>query len=453
MRGYATESGLAVRLATLLVGTAGLLTAARPAGAQSEYLQSGPMVGYSTMREVLLWAQTNRPAEVRFIYYDTEAPQRRYSTATVRTVADRAYTAKLVADSVQPGRRYAYELYLDGQRVERPYPLRFQTPVLWQWRTDPPPFRLVIGSCNYVIDPPYDRPGDPYGGNYEIFTRIFEQRPDVMLWLGDNAYLREADWNSRTGILYRYTHTRSLPELQPLLASTHHYAIWDDHDFGPDNSDRSYGRKGTTLEAFELFWGNPCSGADGRPGIACSFGWSDVEFFLLDNRYYRSPNDRVTGERTMLGREQLEWLIDALVDSQATFKIIAIGSQVLNPQPASENYSKYPEERAVLLEAIGRERIEGVLFLTGDRHRTELSRLDRPGTYPLYDLTVSPLTADLASEIEENELRIAGTLLVERNFAILDFQGPPDDRRMTIRVVDKDGQERWTRTIPANDLR
>ncbi len=120
MRGHATESGLAARLATLLVGTAGLLTAARPAGAQSEYLQSGPMVGYSTMREVLLWAQTNRPAEVRFIYYDIEAPQRRYSTATVRTAADRAYTAKLVADSVQPGRRYAYELYLDGQRVERP---------------------------------------------------------------------------------------------------------------------------------------------------------------------------------------------------------------------------------------------------------------------------------------------------------------------------------------------
>jgi alkaline phosphatase D len=33
---------------------------------QKEILQSGPMVGYSTMKEVLLWVQTNEAAEVHF---------------------------------------------------------------------------------------------------------------------------------------------------------------------------------------------------------------------------------------------------------------------------------------------------------------------------------------------------------------------------------------------------
>ena len=32
----------------------------------AEYLQAGPMVGYSTSRETLLWVQTNRPADVTF---------------------------------------------------------------------------------------------------------------------------------------------------------------------------------------------------------------------------------------------------------------------------------------------------------------------------------------------------------------------------------------------------
>ncbi|GIW22754.1 MAG: hypothetical protein KatS3mg068_1761 [Candidatus Sericytochromatia bacterium] len=65
--------------------------------------------------------------------------------------------------------------------------------------------------------------------------------------------------------------------------------------------------------------------------VFTKFEWSDVEFFLLDNRYYKSPNNRVTGEKTLLGKEQINWLIDSLVNSKATFKIIAMGVQVLNP--------------------------------------------------------------------------------------------------------------------------
>ena len=113
----------------------------------------------------------------------------------------------------------------------RPYKLRFQTLKLWQHREEPPPFRVALGSCAFVNEAPYDRPGRGYGNDYEIFMSINDRRPDIMLWLGDNTYLREPDWNTRTGVLNRYTHTRSLPQMQPLLAASHNYAIWDDHDF------------------------------------------------------------------------------------------------------------------------------------------------------------------------------------------------------------------------------
>jgi alkaline phosphatase D len=141
-----------VLLALLTAGATCL--AVPPRGiAQAEALQSGPMVGYATMREVLLWVQTNRPAEVGFVYWEMDKPEHRYRTERARTTKALAYAAKLTADSVQPGRRYGYELYIDGHLVERPHPLRFQTPVLWQWRTHPPDFRLAVGSCNYVNDP------------------------------------------------------------------------------------------------------------------------------------------------------------------------------------------------------------------------------------------------------------------------------------------------------------
>lgn len=423
--------------------------------AQEKYLQSGPMVGYSEMMEVLLWVQTNAPASVQFSYYEEGQPAQKYRTAEVRTELHSAYTAKLVADQVEPGRKYTYELYINGKLVKRPYPLKFQTQHLWQWREDPPPFRFVIGSCFYVNETEYDRPGKPYGDHYEIMTAIYQQQPDFMLWMGDNTYLREVDWYSRSGILHRNTHTRSLPELQPLLGSVHHYATWDDHDYGPNNSDRSFRQKADTREAFELFWGNPTYGIDGGPGITTMFQWADVDFFLLDNRTFRTPNRRSTGERTILGKQQLQWLIDALNASEAPFKMVVMGGQFLNPYNGYENYSGFPEEREQILRAISENDIYGVIFFDGDRHHSELSKLDRPGRYPIYDLTVSPFTAgpNPNAATEANYLRVENTFYGDRNFALLEVSGPRKDRVLKISLRDKTGAERWQQEIRAQALR
>ncbi|MCS6989429.1 MAG: alkaline phosphatase family protein [Chloroherpetonaceae bacterium] len=423
--------------------------------AQADLLQSGPMLGYSEMKEVLLWVQTKAQARVKFEYWEKGKPETRASTDEVLTNKQTAFVAKLVADKVEPGRRYEYALYINGQKVDRPYPLEFQTQPLWQWRTDPPEFTIALGSCYYRNEERYDRPGRGYGSDYEIFSAIHAKRPDLMLWLGDNIYLREPDWNAREGIFHRHAHQRALPELQPLLASTHHYAIWDDHDYGPNDHDRSFWNKEQTLEAFKLFWGNPAYGVAGLNGITGQAQWGDVELFLLDNRYNRSPNDRKTETRTILGEAQFRWLIDALVSSKATFKIVAIGGQVLNSVARYETYQNVaPEEKARLIKAITDEGVKGVVFVDGDRHHTELSKLDRAGTYPLYDLTVSPLTSgvNVNAAKEENAYRVPDTIVTERNFAILKFSGPLKDRAMTITIYNKDGNALWSRTIKASEL-
>ncbi|MEZ4948708.1 MAG: hypothetical protein R2784_04870 [Saprospiraceae bacterium] len=41
--------------------------------------------------------------------------------------------------------------------------------------------------------------------------------------------------------------------------------------------------------------------------------------------------------------------------SEATFKFIVSGGQMINPVPVFENYSNYPEERAHLLNLIEQE--------------------------------------------------------------------------------------------------
>jgi len=414
------------------------------------------MLGYTEMREVLLWVQTNAEAEVQFTYWTQDSLGNRNSdifyTKKIKTTEHSAFSAKAIADKVMPGQTYFYQLHINNDPITLDYPTTFQSQPLWMWRMDPPEFTVALGSCMYINEPIFDRPGKGYGSDYGIFNKIYEKSPDAMLWLGDNTYLREADWYTRTGILHRYTHTRSLPELQPLLASTHHFAIWDDHDFGPNDSDRSFIHKDKTLEAFDLFWGNPTTGVPQfEGGITTSFQWNDIEFILLDNRYFRSPNKRKSGDRTILGEDQFEWLIDKLAASKAPFKIVAIGGQVLNTYEKWENYiNHHHKERGRLLKRIEEENIKNVIFISGDRHHSELSKMTNGAGNSIYDLTCSPLTSGTGKRDEENRLRVEGTMVANQtNFGLMTFSGPRKERKLTMQIFNKEGQEIWKREIIA----
>ncbi len=435
----------------LLIGFAwGLVFAQKPA------LRAGPMLGTLQLREAKIWLQTTGSATVFLEYVDSArlAPPRR--TASVITRAEDAYTAAFTLAPLEPGTRYYYKVFLNGGVVALSDTLTFRTQPLWKWRTAPPDFRFAVGSCAYINDPAYDRPGEPYGGEYGIFDQIAAQKPDFMLWLGDNVYLREADWNSEAGILYRYTHSRSLPQLQRLLRQCAHYATWDDHDFGPNDADRSFWNRPATRRAFTLFWANPSYGVPSAPeGITTFFEWGDAEFFILDNRTYRAPNKRKTGERSFLGEAQLEWLIDALRFSRATFKFVVCGGQILSSSQGYENMIGYSEERAKLLRRIEEEGIGGVVFLTGDRHFSEISQLRLSNGQVLYEITSSPLTAKAFAEAEtrdKNALRVEGTLTTQRNFIVIQVTGPEQDRRLEVSCYNSEGVRLWNRTLQASEL-
>jgi alkaline phosphatase D len=437
---------------------AGLRSAVPPTATSSaaDTLAAGPMLADVTMREGTVWVQTTAPAVVRLVVEaDPLAGQpmaRPDTSAAVATAADGTAAVRLTG--LEPGTRYTYRVLVDGRPARVPYATALTTQPLWQYRTDPPAFTVAIGSCHYDNDG-YARPGAPYGGPTAIFEAIRAQSPDVMLWLGDNVYMRETDWWSPEGIAYRYAHGRATRDLQPLLASAVHYATWDDHDYGPNDSDRSYVHKGAALDVFRRYWPNPTHGVPGAPGAITQFQWGDAEFFLLDDRTYRSPN-RAPAPRTMLGETQLAWLLDALTASRSPFKVVAMGGQVVNPSEVFETYANVaPEERRRLFDEITARRIDGVVFLSGDRHMTELDRLERPGTYPLYDFTSSPLTAGPVTNPPDstNATRVPGTLVTGRhNFGTLSFAGPRTDRTLTMRTFGADGALLWATPPRPADL-
>jgi alkaline phosphatase D len=353
--------------------------------------------------------------------------------------------------SLEPGSRYWY--YVQFRDVCISDTLQVSTQPLWQFRTDPPTVRIALGSCAYINETAYDRLGKPYGGDYEIFTTIANDEFDAMVWLGDNVYLREIDFGSFEGYVHRYNHTRGNPELQTLMARGAHYAIWDDHDFGPNDCDGSYANKEWAKRAFDSFWANPAGGIGEAPELnATAFQYGDVDFFLLDNRSHR-VNHWMGEERSqMLGNVQMEWLLNNLKNSRAPFKFIAVGSQVISNAAIYENFAQFPEERRWLLAELNKLNIKGVVFLTGDRHNSELSKLQLENGNWVYDLTVSPLTSGSYDHSDEpNFNREQGTMIGDRNYGMLEISGTRKERTLRMQVKSTEGGILWERTIDADN--
>lgn len=407
--------------------------------AQHPNVQSGPMLGPITLRDASIWVQTKEAANVVIGYKEVNDTKAFTHSTKAYTKQEDGYCVTIHLTDLKPATTYQYKVLVENQEQKFDYPLQFTTQQHWQFRNEPPDFSFAAGSCFYINDPSYDRPGKPYGGEYDILGHMISSKPDFMVWLGDNTYLREGDFESRSGIYYRNMHTRSLKELQPFLAANPHYAIWDDHDYGPNDSDWIYPLKSHALDAFKDYWPSEAYGAGHTEGITNSFVWNDCQFFMLDNRWYRTVQKE---DGTILGEQQKYWLKEALLASKASFKFVAVGGQFLSDFADFENFANYKQERDEIIQFIDDFDIKNVVFLTGDRHHSEISKMVTPKGNIIYDVTSSAITSTTYDHTAEpNHLRVPGSMITSRNFAVFNVFGTKKDRKLEVYFKNTHGQE------------
>ena len=328
-----------------------------------------------------------------------------------------------------------YSIKIANPNGETIHSLLFQTPA--SKAKEGTEYSFATGSCAYINDSTADRPGKPYGGGYEIFESIAAKSPSFMLWLGDNIYLRNNEWTSRDGIRKRYEHTRGIGEMRTLFPSCPQYAIWDDHDYGPNDQDSTYEFAELSRAEFKSQWGTE---AYRSPEGMGHFSYPGIDFFLLDNRSHRAPNDLEDKSKAYFGKKQLRWLLNELEKSDANFKIIATGGQILNTDAVHENYANYHEEREWLIAEISKRNLKNVIFLTGDRHRSEVSKLKLENGFVIYDFTVSPLSSKTYPSQENNTLVIENSEIIVKNFGLITYKQSKDKASLMIAFHNKKGQ-------------
>ena len=357
----------------------------RLASEHSIQLIHGPMLGCVTDHGAKVWVRT--VDEVPICIVVSTSPDlkgtERIQSAPTSSRADRDYTAVAEIDGLQANTTYYYDVLVDGKpTLKADYP---------SFRTYPPAgekaqFNVAFGG------------GASFVTYHErMWNTVAAQQLAGFLFLGDNIYI---DLPSEPNGLHHYSYYRrqSRPEYRQMIASTPIYAIWDDHDcamddlfFGPYVDKPSWKRP--LWSVFRNNWNNPAYGdEDERPGCWFKFSIGDVDFFLLDGRFYRT-NPYVENP-SMLGPRQKAWLLDAVTQSQATFKVLA------SPVPwafdtkgdSLDTWNGYPEERKEIFDYLGKKRIDGVVLISADRHRSDARLIERDNAYPLYEFESSRLT-------------------------------------------------------------
>ena len=431
---------------TLRVAGALLLTVATSSAARLVVMH-----GYADYTSALLWVQAEAPGPIHVHWLTEQDGVQHDLTLEASAANDDVVLARLTG--LAPGAGATYTIDGDGDR--RDGAVRAQP---YFRERDAPDITIAIGSCFFLAaaEPPWS--SSTYGGGYEIFDSIASKTPDLMVWMGDNLYFQPPDELDPASMAARYRRQRAYPALQRLLTAAPQVAIWDDHDYGPNDADMSYVMKGESLALFARYWANPSYGLPDARGVFGRARYGDVDIFLLDDRWYRSANRLLDGpEKTMFGAAQLAWLRNALVYSHATLKLVVNGTQMWNRANRFEGFNHYSYEQKALADWLVAQRVDGVVFATGDRHFSELLRIDRPGAYPLYEFTSSPLTShpweNPDSAERSNPDLVPGTLVAQRAFGLIRLTGTGGARRIAFESYDSKGTLLWRHELRAQDLR
>lgn len=307
-----------------------------------------------------------------------------------------------------------------------------------------------------------------------IWDAVLANAPDLFVLLGDNVY---ADTDNMAVLRAAYAQLAGQPGFQRLRMQVPVVATWDDHDYGFNDSGAEHIAKEGSKQVFLDFFGEPAQ-SDRRTragGIFTSYLLGEpgrhVQLILLDTRWDRSPLNRVSDaeydarrqlnvgpyaastdpDARLLGEEQWQWLADQL-EQPADLRIIATSVPFLQEGTGWEIWANFPAERQRLLDLIDATEANGVLFITGDTHRAQFSRLAAGVPYPLWEINSSGLTENVDPARVAPDANRLGDYFVGDNFGLIRIDWTDPDPMITLEIRGEDNSLQLQHELRLSEL-
>ncbi|MDC0368798.1 alkaline phosphatase D family protein [Opitutales bacterium] len=340
---------------------------------------AGPITGDVRANQATLWMYAPSKSKCTFSYLAEGSSKKINKTGNLTALSNQAAKVpgqifKSTMNGLAPDTRYQYQVSING-KADPKWKGSFKTAPVEGTSTA---FRMAITSCMHIKRA------------QRSWNLLLEEQPDLHLTVGDTHY---ADTTNPTVQLEHHLTYRREKEFAKVLQQVPTYAMWDDHDYGPNNSDGTAKGKEFSLAGWTQAWPNPPSGTSKTPGAFFKFSRGDVDFFVVDGRYHRSPNELPDDDKKrMLGDAQFEWLLNGLKNSKAKFKIIASGSVLEHSKV--DGWRIFTFSRHRLFDAIKEHKISGVMYIGGDMHKSlvwQHHESDRVG-YPMIEIMSSGIT-------------------------------------------------------------
>ena len=320
-------------------------------------------------------------------------------------------------------------------------------------------FKIAFGSCGNQND------------ELPIFNNVVNHQPDLFIFMGDNIY---GDTKDMSKLKEKYTLLGDKPSYKNLYNNVPIIATWDDHDYGWNDIGKNYKFKEQSKEIFLDFFKVPeKSSRRFHKGIYGAHyyktSYINIQIILLDERTFRDDlvqydNEHKEDSRysfynqaykpnidasvTILGKEQWIWLKNEL-SNPYDVRIICSATQFGIEWNGYESWANFPNEQQKMLDLINETNAEGIIFISGDVHYSEISKIETEN-YPIYDFTSSGLSSTWKFATP-NKNRIEGPVM-ENNFGLITLKGDNNKTAISLETWDINDNQRIEYSFNLKDI-
>ncbi len=302
--------------------------------------------------------------------------------------------------------------------------------------------RLAIASC---MD-------DNFPKKFKIWDEVAKRKPEYLLMIGDNVYADKGVGGLNKKLIVdeellwkRYVDIRlSLPVyFMEKLIPVH--GLWDDHDYGANNSGADYPHKEQSREVFDAFFAQSLSDDEFFKGFGVGglLSLGDFNLYFLDARTFRDSDP----DGTHIGIDQYKWLMSKL-EEEPNPSLIIKGDQFFGGYHEFDSFEKkHPREFGKFSDDLKKTNTP-FIFISGDRHMSEIMQFPRSlFGRPSFEITSSPIHGKTYPDSRDtNPWRVVAEK-ARVNFTILDNLAKDNHWFMEVENIGEDGETHYRREL------